>query len=212
MISQLSKMLRAQGHSACAIIDQVVFFHVSHSPTMQCAVLASDDRAPVAVRAVNHANDLDQLNLRESVQRYLDRPDGFSNTAKELVCQFLSDWIKQVSASSVMPQLVVSVAEHLVEVDHWLSDDGPGSCVLAGPWVIWTSGRFGMSDLMIAKNAGNLPSPELATAGRWDSIGHFIEDDLVSLSTELSAWQTAKSVWSFRERAVPIIHRECRLT
>lgn len=201
-------MLKAQGHSACAIIDQVVFFHVSHSPTMQCAVLASGDRAPVAVRAVNHANDLDQMNLRESVQRYLECPDGFSKTEKELVCKFLSDWIKQVSAMSAMPQLVMSIAEQLVEVDHWLSDDGPGSCVLAGPWVIWTSGRYGMSDLMIARNCGDLPLPEVSTARRWDCIGQFSEDDLDSLSTELSAWQTAKSVWSFRERAVPIIHRE----
>ncbi|MDF9779125.1 hypothetical protein [Pseudomonas baetica] len=205
-INQLSLLLKAQGHSACAVIDQHLFFHVvSHSPAMQCAILAADDCVPVAVRPISGSGDLERMNLQESVQRFLDQPKRFTKAAGDLVCIFLSGWIKQVAAQSAHPNLVVAIAEQLVEVEHWLSNDGPGSCVIAGQWLIWATGRYGMSDILIARNAGDLPSPDLTTASRWDGIGQFNESDLVSLEDGLDEWKACPSVWSFRERAVPYV-------
>lgn len=205
VLTQLSQLLKSQGHSACAMIDQHLFFHVSHSPVLQCAVMDIENSAPLAIRAVSHSQDLEQLNLSESVQRFLDHPAGLKRPNAELVCIFLSDWMQQVSSNSASPDLVISIANLLVEVEHWLSDDGPGSCVLAGPWVIWTVGRYGMSDLMIARNRGDLPAPDLATAIRWDGIGQFNMGELISLSVELGAWRLDPSVWSFRGRSVPVV-------
>lgn len=205
-INQLSLLLKAQGHSACAVIDQHLFFHVvSHSPAMQCAILAADDCVPVAIHPMSGSGDPEQMNLHESVQRFLDEPSGFTKAAGDLVCIFLSGWIKQVSSQSAHPNLVVTIAEKLVEVEHWLSNDGPGSCVIAGQWLIWATGRYGMSDIVIARNAGDLPSPDLTTANRWDGIGQFSESDLVSLNAGLDEWKVGPSVWSFRERAVPYV-------
>lgn len=204
VLHQLSQLLKSQGRSACAMIDQHLFFHVfSHSPALQCAVLDTNSVAPLAVHTVSRAQDLDQLNLKESVQRFLDQPAGLTTANTELVCIFLSNWIRQVSSNSTSPGLVQAIAKRLIEVEHWLSDDGPGSCVLAGPWVIWTVGRYGMSDLKIARNVGELPEPDLTTSIRWDGIGQFGLNDLVSLKAELDAWRALPSVWSFRGRSVP---------
>lgn len=203
-INQLSLLLKAQGHSACAVIDQHLFFHVfSQSPAMQCAILSADDCVPVAVRPMSGSDDLEHMNLQESVQRFLDQPKGFTKAAGDLVCIFLSGWIKQVSSHSAHPKLVVAIAEKLVEVEHVLSNDGPGSCVIAAEWLIWATGRYGMSDIVIARNASDLPSPDLTTANRWDGIGQFSESDLLSLNAGLDEWKACPSVWSFRERAVP---------
>jgi hypothetical protein len=203
-IDQLSLLLKAQGHSACAVIDQHLFFHVvSHSPAMQCAILAADDCVPIAVRPMRGSGDLEHTNLQESVERFLDQPKRFTKAAGDLVCIFLSGWIKQVSSQSAHPKLVVTIAEKLVEVEHVLSNDGPGSCVIAGQWLIWATGRYGMSDIVIARNAGALPSPDLTTANRWDGIGQFSESDLLFLNAGLDEWKAGPSVWSFRERSVP---------
>ncbi|MHC5195200.1 hypothetical protein ACYSUW_15695 [Pseudomonas frederiksbergensis] len=203
-INQLSLFLKAQGQSACAVIDQHLFFHVvGHSPAMQCATLATDNCVPVAVRPIRGSGDLEHMNLHESVQRFLARPRGFAKSAGDLVCIFLSGWIKQIAAKSLHPKRVATIAEQLVEVEHWLSNDGPGSCVIAGQWLIWATGRYGMSDILIARNAGNLPSPDLTTACRWDGIGQFNENDLLSLEVGLDEWKACPSVWSFRERIIP---------
>ena len=203
-INQLSLLLKAQGHSACAVIDQHLFFHVvSHSPAMQCAILAADNCVPIAVRPICGTGDLEHMNLQESVQRFLDQPSGFTKAAGDLVCIFLSGWIKQVASQSTHPKLVLAIAERLVEVEHWLSDDGPGSCVIAGQWLIWATGRYGMSDILIARNVGDLPSPDLTTAIRWDGLWQFNESDLLSIAAGLEEWKACPSVWSFRERTVP---------
>ncbi|MGE8065196.1 hypothetical protein [Pseudomonas sp. NPDC089569] len=203
-VNQLSLLLKSYGRSACAVIDHHLFFHVvSHSPAMQCAILAADDCVPVAIRPVSGPGDLVHMNLYESVQRFLEQPSGFTKAAADLVCIFLSGWIKQVASKSAHPNLVVAIAEQLVDVEHWLSNDGPGSCVIAGKWLIWATGRYGMSDILIARNAGDLPCPDLTTVNRWDSIGQFSESDLFCLNAGLDEWKAGPSVWSFRARAVP---------
>lgn len=203
VLCALSSLLRSKGLASAAVIDDHVFFHLPHSPMIHCAPVNDGVATEGLLRAVARDEDLVDLKLSESVKRFVDVPGSFCSQSKGLVRSFLGAWATKVARASCAPDLIHLIVDGLLEVEHWLSDDGPGACVIVGKWVMWTSGRHGMSDLQLAQNLGDRPAPDMATASRWDSISTLNIDDLHEMLYSLQEWHAAPSVWSFRNRAVP---------
>lgn len=80
------------------------------------------------------------------------------------------DWSDQVAKASCSPGSVLKIVDALLEVERWLSSDGPDACVITGGIEIWTAGRNDMSDLHYASNTGEYPNPDMSTAHGWDAI------------------------------------------
>lgn len=203
LVGALTALLRSRGIDCAAIIDGHAFFRTAHSPTMQCASVTLNSSAVTSVRPVQSSEDLDAMSITESVRRFVEQPGQFCSQSNELVRAFISDWTAQVVQASSSPQTVDRIVGMLLEVEGWLSDDGPGACVLLPDWIIWAVGRHGLSDLHIARNLGSRPNPIMSTSGRWDGLSAFNSVVLDELLRQLEEWKRSPSVWSFPNRRLP---------
>lgn len=203
ILGALSAILRSRGLSTAAVIDDHLFFYISHSPVLQCAPFPHGASADTQLRPVARDEDLEEMNLADSVRQFIQNPDLFCAQSKGYVRAFMASWTDEVAAASCAPDLVHQIVDALLEVEYWLSNDGPGACVLVRDWVIWTAGRHGMSDLHFARNLGDRPCPDMSTVNRWDSVSQLTANDIGQLSQGLAEWKQSPSVWSFRNRLVP---------
>lgn len=203
LVGALTALLRSRGIDWAAIIDGHAFFRTAHSPAMHCASITLNSSAVTSVRPVQNSADLEAMSITESVRRFVEQPGQFCSQSNELERAFLSEWTAQVAQASSSPQTVDRIFGMLLEVERWLSDDGPGACVLLTDWIIWAVGRHGLSDLHIARNLGARPNPIMSTGGRWDGISAFDAVVLDELARQLEEWMQSPSVWSFPNRRLP---------
>lgn len=205
LLCELSSLIRSRGLANAAVIDGHVFFHLEHTPVLHCAQIIDGCASNTPIRALNGGDDLDLMRLTESVSRFIENPGRFCPKSKGLVKTFLAEWSNQTARASCAVGTVHKIIDALLEVEHWLSSDGPGSCVLTGGVVIWTAGRHGMSDLHLAANIGERPNPDMATAHRWDAISGASNAELEHLLVSLEHWTKSPSIWSFKGREVPSV-------
>lgn len=203
VVSAFSSVLRSRGLASAVVIDDHVFFNLRHTPTLHCVPVNIDAPDDVKLRPVALDEDLEDMDLTESVRRFIEAPASIYTQSSEFVRSFLSVWAAQVAGASCDPAIVLDIVDGLLEVEYRLSNDGPGACVLVGRWVVWTAGRHGMSDLHFAMNIGDRPCPDMETVNRWDSISALSSNDLQTLLRGLNQWKESPSVWSFQNREVP---------
>ena len=203
--STLSKFLRSQGLSAGAVIDDHLFFHLPHTPDLQCSPVRHLPAGKAKIVAVKDARATDLSSICPSVQSFVDHPLPLTPVSVDLSLVFINDWVEEVTERSVDKVIAAKAIQRLLEIERWLADDGPGSCALLGHWIVWSAGRHGMSDLILATNQGDRPDPDMFTAGRWDRISEFTQPDLDDLNRALEAWSRSPSVWNFSNRDVPTV-------
>lgn len=207
VLCELSSLIRSRGLANAAVIDGHVFFHLEHTPVLYCAQIIEGCASYSPIQALSGGHDLDLMKLTESVIRFIEAPGRFCSRSKGLVKAFLAEWSSQVAMASCAVGTVHKIVDSLLEVEHWLSSDGPGACVITGGFVIWTAGRHGMSDLHIATNIGERPNPDMTTARRWDAISDASKAELEHLLASLEHWSKTPTIWSFKGRQVPSIGR-----
>ncbi len=205
LLCGLSSLIRSRGLGNAAVIDGHVFFHLEHTPVLHCAQITDGCASCSPIRALIGADDLDMMQITESVSRFLESPGRFRPKSKGLVKTYLAEWSNQVARASCAVETVLKIFDALLEVENWLSSDGPGACVITGGIVIWTAGRHGMSDLHVAVNVGERPNPDMTTAHRWDAISGASNAELEHLLASLELWSTSPSIWSFHGRKVPSV-------
>lgn len=205
VLCELSSLIRSRGLGNAAVIDGHIFFHLEHTPVLHCAHITDCTASYSPIRALYGADDLNLMKLTESVSRFIEAPGRFCPKSRGLVKTFLAEWSNQVAKASCAVGTVHKIVDALLEVEHWLSSDGPGACVITSGIVIWTAGRHGMSDLHIAANIGERPNPDMTTAHRWDAISAASSAELDHLLASLEHWSKSPSIWSFKGRQVPSV-------
>lgn len=202
----LHRLLLRAGRSKVAIIGSTSVFLPIHDNVLYAAPTHNPGEIDLnAMKPLRSDSDLEAFGLLSHLPAFLQSPVLSSTHAKQLGNRFAAQLVSRLAdvAEEDKRSELLDIGRNFLRVESMLSDDGPGSCMIAEGWIVWSDGIDGLASILAAPNRGDRPDPDMGSALRWTDTHSIADADRASLANALRTMVTRYEIRNFPDRLPP---------
>lgn len=202
----LHRLLLRAGRSKIAIIGSTSVFLPIHDNVLYAAPTPQPGEIDFnAMQPLRSDSDLEAFGLQNHLPAFLQAPVLFCTHAKQLGNRFAAQLVNRLAdvAEADKRSQLLDIGRNFLRIEAALSDDGPGSCMIAEGWIVWADGIDGLASILAAPNRGDRPDPDMGAALRWTDAHSLPDADRSALANALRTMTSRFEIRSFSNRLPP---------